>query len=74
MHLAGVTHSFGYIDCVGTLVDVLTSKQHFHLRRKKDETMNASLKGVQCLYFFVYEAFRQKLLLPCEHLQLLEDM
>lgn len=39
VHLAGVAQSFGYVHRVGTLVGVLTSKQHFHLRRKKEETL-----------------------------------
>lgn len=39
MDFAGVTHIFSYIDCVGTLVNVLTSKQDFNLRRKKNKTL-----------------------------------
>lgn len=39
VHLAGVTHIFGDVDCVGTLVDVLTSKEHFHLRRKREDSI-----------------------------------
>lgn len=54
MHLAGVTHIFSNIDSVGTLVDVLTSKQHFHLRREKEESVKASLMGEQCLCFVFF--------------------
>lgn len=35
MDFAGVAHSLRYIYCVGAFVNVLTSKQHFDLRRKK---------------------------------------
>lgn len=34
MHFAGVAHSLGYVNCVGTLVNVLTGKQYFDLRKK----------------------------------------
>lgn len=35
MHFAGVTHSLCYVHSVRTLVNVLTSKQNFNLRRKR---------------------------------------
>ena len=35
VHFAGVTHILGYIDCVGALVNVLTSEQHFDLKRRQ---------------------------------------
>lgn len=48
MHFAGVTHHLSYIDCVGTLVDVLTSEQHFDLRRKKQDKIETPLNTVVC--------------------------
>lgn len=40
---AGVAHRLRYIHCVGALVNVLTSKQHFYLRRKKQDTFKTPL-------------------------------
>ena len=31
LHLIGVTHVLGHIHLVGTLVYILSSKEHFHL-------------------------------------------
>lgn len=44
MDFAGVAHVPRHIHCVWTLVNVLTCKQHFHLKRKKGKKKLRSFK------------------------------
>lgn len=43
VHLAGVAHSLRYIHCIWTLVNVLTSEQHFDLRGGKTNIRHIQL-------------------------------
>lgn len=43
MYFAGVAQILRYIHCVWTLVNVLTGKQHFHLKRQRQDKVKTLL-------------------------------
>lgn len=47
VHLVRVTHGFSHVHCVGALVNVLSSKQHFHLGGNHEKNLGKiSLKTI----------------------------
>lgn len=57
MDFTGITHVLCHIYCVGALVNVLTSKQHFHLTKKNHNEFN-TFNSIALSYCVMYvEAF-----------------
>lgn len=66
--LAGVTQVLRHVHCVGALVDVLTSKQHFHLRIKTPRQIFKTLSSDSIVCRFNVHIKVS----PCGHPQLWE--